>query len=173
MRRAVERRWTAATTTRPSRRWYHGSPRSAIRSQNPTAATTQPEKRGRGRPKGSTKNKTPGGERTDPSGAEPRSDGSVPVKRGPGRPKGKTAAAGPGYLSSPGANNVEPGFRVHRSVGARRAAGGSIVRHPTRPGDRRGRESGEATEGSAEGVQAESSAQEDAAPATDDDFAGG
>jgi len=32
------------------------------------------------------------------------------VKRGPGRPKGKTAAAGPGYLSSPVANNVNQGL---------------------------------------------------------------
>ena len=84
-------------------------PPAAIRSQNPTT-TTQPEKRGRGRPNGSTTNKTPGGERTGPSGAEPRSDGSVPVKRGPGRPKGKTIAAGPGYLSSPVANNVNQGL---------------------------------------------------------------
>ena len=81
-----------------------------IRSQNPTAGTTQPEKRGRGRPKGSTKNKNPGGERTDLAGVEPRSDGSVPVKRGPGRPKGKTGAAGPGYLSSPVVNNVNQGL---------------------------------------------------------------
>jgi len=37
------------------------------------------------------------------------------VKRGPGRPKGKTAAAGPGYLSSPVANNVNQG--VNQGLG--------------------------------------------------------